>query len=89
MAVDLTGLQNAVSRNTSVDGSAAAMIRGIAQQIRDAIAADDIGDATNINALVAQLEASNDDLAAAVAENTPAEGGGGEGGEGGGSSETT
>lgn len=76
MAVDLSGLQAAVARNRSVDDSAAAMIRGIAQQIRDAIAADDIGDATNINALAAELESSTDNLAGAVSENTPAGGGG-------------
>jgi hypothetical protein len=80
MAVDLTGLQAAVARNRTVDDSAAAMIRGIAQQIRDAIAADDIGDATNINALVTELESSSDSLAAAVSENTPASGGGDTGG---------
>jgi ribosomal protein S20 len=72
MAVDLSGLQAAVARNTTVDDSAATMIRGIAKQIRDAIAADDIGDATNINALAAQLESSTDNLAGAVSENTPA-----------------
>jgi hypothetical protein len=72
MAVDLTGLQDAVARNTSVDSSAAELIRGIAQRISDAIAADDIADATNINALVTELNASSDSLAGAVSENTPA-----------------
>lgn len=75
MAVDLSGLQNAVSRNKSVDDSAAELIRGISQRIKDAIAADDIADATNINALVTELDSSTDNLAGAVTENTPAAGG--------------
>ena len=72
MAVDLSGLQAAVARNNTVDTSASELIRGIAQRIADAIAADDISDATNINALVTELNASSDSLAAAVSENTPA-----------------
>ena len=75
MPVELTALQNAVSRNKSVDDSAAELIRGISQRIKDAIAADDMTDATNINALVAELDSSTDALAGAVSENTPAEGG--------------
>ena len=75
MPVELTALQNAVSRNKSVDDSAAELIRGISQRIKDAIAADDVTDATNINALVAELDSSTDALAGAVSENTPAEGG--------------
>ena len=75
MPVELTALQNAVSRNKSVDDSAAELIRGISQRIKDAIAADDMSDATNINALVAELDSSTDTLAGAVSENTPAEGG--------------
>lgn len=72
MAVDLTGLRAAVANATTVDASAAAIIRGIVQQIKDAIAADDLGDATAINELVTSLEGSTGDLAAAVSENTPA-----------------
>lgn len=73
MALDLSTLTAEVARNRSVDGSAAALIRGITQRIADAIAADDIGDATNINALLEDLKTSSDDLAGAVSENTPAE----------------
>ena len=76
--VDLTSLQDAVARNKTVDDSAAALIRGIADRIAAAIAADDIADATNINALVMELNASSDALAGAVSENTPAAPGGGE-----------
>lgn len=72
MAVDMSGLQAEVARNRTVDGSAAALIRGIAQRIADAIAADDATDATNLNALVDDLRTSSDDLAGAVSENTPA-----------------
>lgn len=75
MAVDLSGLQAAVARNKSVDDSAAELIRGISQRIKDAIVADDIADATNINALVTELDASTDNLAGAVSEGTPAAGG--------------
>jgi hypothetical protein len=85
MALDLGELQAEVARNRSVDGSAAALIRGIAQRIQDAIAADDVTDATNLNALVTDLRSSSDDLSAAVTENTPqapgGETGGGEGGQ--------
>lgn len=73
MAIDLSGLRNAVSRNTTVDGSAAELLRGFVQRVKDAIAADDLEDATNLNALVAEFDASTDSLAAAVAEHTPAE----------------
>lgn len=80
MAVDLTRLRAATARNTTVDGSAIAFIRGVPQLIREAIAADDVEDATNLNALADEIEASTDSLAAAIVENTPAAGGGGEGG---------
>lgn len=72
MALDLSALTAEVARNRTVDGSAAALIRGITQRIADAIAADDITDATNLNALMADLASSTDDLSAAVSENTPA-----------------
>lgn len=73
MAIDLSGLEAEVTNNDTVDGSAIALINGVAQQIEDAIAADDIADATNVNALAARLRASSDALAAAIAANTPAE----------------
>jgi len=70
MAVDLSALEAAVANNNTVDASAIAVIEGITQQIRDAIAADDLGDSEAINALVASLEASTTSLAAAVSANT-------------------
>lgn len=72
MALDLTNVENAVSRNETVDGSAEALIRGINDQIKAAIVADDLQDATQLNALVQRLDDSTTRLAAAVAENTPA-----------------
>lgn len=77
MALNFDELTAEVTRNRTVDGSAAALIRGIAQRIEDAIAADDATDATNLTALVADLRSSSDDLSAAVSENTPSSGGGG------------
>lgn len=71
MALDLTSLQTEVARNRSVDGSAAALIRGIADRIAEAIKTDDLGDSAAIVALEADLRSSSDDLAAAVSENTP------------------
>ena len=82
MALDFSDLQAEVARNKSVDDSAAAMIRGIADKIAAAIAADDVADATNLNSLVSELRSSTDSLAGAVTENTPAEGGGETGGGG-------
>lgn len=76
MALDFSSLQAEVARNRSVDGSAAALIRGIADRIAAAIQADDAGDATNLNALVDDLRSSTDDLSGAVSEGTPAAGGG-------------
>lgn len=71
MAVDLTKLRAAVARNTTVDGSAIELLRGIPNLIREAIAADDVTDATNINALADEIETSTTSLASAITENTP------------------
>lgn len=70
MPVDLTRITAAVTRNTTVDGSAMEFIRGIPGLIRDAIAADDVQDATNLNALADSIDASSDALEAALLENT-------------------
>lgn len=95
MALDLARVRAAVARNTTVDGSAREYIRSVPQLIRDAIAADDLQDATHLNALVEEMESSTDGLMADLTANTSSgggtEGGGGEGGgtepapEGGGS----
>lgn len=74
MALDLTKIKAAVARNRTVDGSAMEFIRNVPQLIRDAIAADDVTDATNLNALADDIEASTSELEAALTANT---GGGG------------
>jgi hypothetical protein len=64
---DLKALQSEVSRNTSVVGSALALIQGFAAQLAAAGT-----DPQALAALQAQLTANDDQLAAAVAANTPA-----------------
>lgn len=66
MAQHLTALKASVSRNSDVTASAAIMIRGLAEQIRNAT------DPAKLAELAAELDTSADALAAAVAENTPA-----------------
>lgn len=88
MALDLARIRASVARNTSVDGSAREFIRSVPQLIRDAIAADDVQDATHLNALADEIDASSDSVVAAITENTPAAGSGSaEGGTTGGSTE--
>lgn len=77
MALDLSRVEAAVTRNDTVDGSATELINSIPQLIRDAIAADNLTNATNLNALADRFEASSDRLAAAVLANTPSAGEGG------------
>jgi hypothetical protein len=71
MALDFTSLQAEVARNRTVDGSAATLIRGIADRIAQAIKDDDVTDSTALNTLIDDLRSSSDDLSAAVSENTP------------------
>jgi hypothetical protein len=67
MPADLSALQEQVRRNKEVEDSAATLIRGLADQLaaakNDPQAVQDLADA---------LRSSADNLAAAVAENTPA-----------------
>lgn len=63
-------LQSAVTRNTEVEDSVLVLLRGISQQLKDAQAS---GDPAALDAVVAQLDASTQKLAAAVTENTPAQ----------------
>lgn len=87
MAADFSQLEAEVSRNASVDASAAALINGFQTRLDEAIAANDAGDNSKLTALSADLRSSSDALAAAVAANTPAGDGGGE--TGGGTTEPT
>lgn len=83
MALDFSKMEAAVERNDTVDGSAGTLIDSIPQLIRDAIAADDVTDASHLNALADRFEASSTQLAAKVVANTPSAPGGGETGGGG------
>jgi hypothetical protein len=67
MDAAIAELQAEVDRNSTVDGSAVALIAGLADQI---IAS--ANDPTAVRALGAALKASTDSLAAAVSANTPA-----------------
>jgi hypothetical protein len=64
---DLTQITAQVAANTSVEGSAATLIQGLAAQIAAAGT-----DPVALAALVSQLNTSETALAAAVAANTPA-----------------
>jgi hypothetical protein len=65
----LSDLTAAVARNGDVENSAVLLIQGIAQQLKDAIAAND---PAALVALQTQLTGQADALAAAVTANTPA-----------------
>ena len=73
---DVSGMTSAVSRATTVDASAAALISGfqglLDKAIADAVAANDNADLTALTDLSSQLSASSDVLEAAVTANTPA-----------------
>ena len=65
----LDDLKTQVTKNTDLEESAVVLIQGIAQQLKDAIAA---GNPAALTDLAAQLDKSARDLAAAMAANTPA-----------------
>lgn len=64
--LNLSELQAEVERNATVDGSAKALIEGLASQLEAAK-----GDSEAIQTIVDQLRSNNDALAAAVSANTP------------------
>lgn len=73
----LADLDAQVTKNTAIEGSAAVLIRGIAARIQAAVDAALAGGATAaelapVQAEIDAMKASATDLAAAVAENTPA-----------------
>ena len=68
MAADLSTLQNQVTKNTSVIDGAVQLINGLAAQIAAAK-----NDPVAIQAIVDQMNAKDDELAQAVAANTPAQ----------------
>lgn len=72
MAVDLTGLQFQVASVATVEGSAIALIQGIAEKINAAVSASDAATQAQVAELTASLKTSSDALAAAVVAGTPA-----------------
>lgn len=68
MALDLTALQDQVTRSTDVANSAVTLIQGLAAAFADAQ-----GDPAAIQALTDQLNSSAQSLADAVVANTPVE----------------
>ena len=67
----LDDLQAEVAETVTIQESAIKLIRGLSQAIKDAGT-----DPAKLNAITAQLDSKNAELAAAIAENTPDEGGG-------------
>jgi len=65
----LDDLKAQVEANTQLEASAVTLIQGIAQQLKDAIAA---GDPVALAALAEQLHNSAASLADAITANTPA-----------------
>ena len=78
----LENLTREVSEATTVQKAAAALLASLKARLDEAIAT---GDMTRVQALADELDASSNDLAAAVAANTPADtgSGGGDTGDGG------
>lgn len=74
MAVDLSKITASVERITTVKGSVLAFISSVPDLIRSAIAADDAGDATNLNALADKLETDAGEIMTAITAGTPASG---------------
>jgi len=77
----LSNLEAAVTKATTVNDSAVALINGFSQRLQDAIAAAVANGATAeelapVQAEADALSASSDSLAAAVSANTPAAPGG-------------
>jgi len=72
MATELDGLVAQVKTNTDIVQSAILLVQGLAQKIADLAAAG--GTPAQFADLAAQIKASDDALAAAIAANTPAAG---------------
>jgi hypothetical protein len=67
MALDLTRLEAAVERDTTVNQSAITLLSQLSQLVRDTA-----GDPAKVAALADQLDAQQQALADAVTANTPA-----------------
>lgn len=68
---DFAEIEGTVTNTVGVEASAAALINGFQVRLDEAIAANDAGDNSKLTQLSADLKASSDALAAAVAANTP------------------
>ena len=67
--LDVTALQTAVANETTLDQSVITLLNTLASELQ---AANDAGDQTTINSIVATMQQNATALAAAVAANTPA-----------------
>jgi ATP/maltotriose-dependent transcriptional regulator MalT len=74
LMASIADLQAQVQQNTDVINSAKTLLQGLADQLQEA---KDSGDPAKIQAVIDQIKQNDDDLAAAVVKNTPAQGGGG------------
>ena len=72
MPADFTVLDTEVGELTSVADSAVALMDGFDQRLKDAIAADNLSDSSNVARLSAEFSAQKTKLADAVTRNTPA-----------------
>ncbi|MBS1803542.1 MAG: hypothetical protein JST28_09245 [Acidobacteria bacterium] len=66
---DLAQLETSVANETTVEQSAIALLNGLSQQLKDALAS---GDPARIQAIIDHVDANSAALAAAVTANTPA-----------------
>ena len=66
MSAAIDKIRAEIAENKDLVASTKALVSGLAQQIRDAK-----GDEEALEALASDLDAQNDELAAAVTENTP------------------
>jgi hypothetical protein len=73
MPADFSPLVTEVSELTTVADSAVALMDGFESRLNAAIAADNLGDNTNVAKFAADFKSQKDKLADAVARNTPAE----------------
>jgi len=69
MAGTILDLQNEVTALTTVEESAAKLLDGLSQQLKDALAQND---PTAIQKVIDDLDAGKANLAAAITRNTPA-----------------
>lgn len=76
MSPELEALKTEVSETKTIAGSAIALLNGLKTKLDEAIANNNMQDVVELRN---ELDASNNELAAAITANTPAENGGGTG----------